>query len=197
MAPKVTISSPRNVLLNVEVRANLGMVDLSREVLGFGVPTMWRGSAAEPWFRWGIRCGPRLTYDPMILVRGQQEVGDLGLCSQRTVITPWADPQMEGSMLRAFVAPQTWGKRWVRPVGPTRRWLESVVVLRRRGWHSDPTCRHEGAHRAGMRRGIRPDRARVYGPGNRFRPRDAFLFLFSVSFLNSMFHILNSICIFL
>jgi hypothetical protein len=40
MAPKVTISSPRNVLLNVEVRANLGMVDLSREVLGFGVPTM-------------------------------------------------------------------------------------------------------------------------------------------------------------
>lgn len=40
MALKVTISSPRNVICNVEVKANLGMVDLLMKVLGFGVPTM-------------------------------------------------------------------------------------------------------------------------------------------------------------
>ena len=40
MVPKVTISSPRNVICNVEVKANLGLVDLLMKVLGFGVPMM-------------------------------------------------------------------------------------------------------------------------------------------------------------
>jgi hypothetical protein len=50
-----------------------------------------------------------------------QEVGATRLYSQRTEITPQEDPRMEGSLLRAFVAPRTWGRRWVWLVGPTTR----------------------------------------------------------------------------
>jgi hypothetical protein len=171
------------------------MVDLPTEVSGFGVPTMWHGSAAEPWFWWGISYSLRLPYDPMIVVRGQHEVGAPGLYSQRTEITPREDLWMEGSLLRAFVAPRTRGRIWVQPVGPTRRWLESGVVLRRRGWHSDPLVDAE-APKGLVWEGELGQRGREF-MGRRICFGPETLFLFSISFLNSKFHILNSICIFL